>query len=78
MGEGHLNSYFYKKSKSYKVCNGSKVRCVLIPWLGLEIETPKSNQQSLEFKIALVWCLLLILSIQCGHISLFFLKKSKL
>jgi hypothetical protein len=24
MGEGHLNSYFYKKSKFYKVCNVSK------------------------------------------------------
>jgi len=24
MGEGHLNSYFYKKSKFYKVCNDSK------------------------------------------------------
>jgi hypothetical protein len=26
MGEQHFNSYFYKKSKSYKVCNGSKNR----------------------------------------------------
>jgi hypothetical protein len=24
VGEGHLNSYFYKKSKFYKVCNDSK------------------------------------------------------
>jgi hypothetical protein len=24
VGEGHLNSYFYKKSKFYKVCNYSK------------------------------------------------------
>jgi hypothetical protein len=24
VGEGHLNSYFYKKPKFYKVCNGSK------------------------------------------------------
>ncbi len=24
MNEGHLNSYFYKKSKIYKVCNDSK------------------------------------------------------
>jgi hypothetical protein len=24
MGEGHLNSYFYTKSKLYKVCNDSK------------------------------------------------------
>jgi hypothetical protein len=29
VGEGHLNSYFYKKSEFYKVCNDSKsnVRC---------------------------------------------------
>jgi hypothetical protein len=25
MGEGHFNSYFYKKLKSYKVCNDSKI-----------------------------------------------------
>jgi hypothetical protein len=43
MDEGHLNSYFYKKSKFYKVCNDSKIMCVLILWLILEIETPKSN-----------------------------------
>jgi len=24
VGEGHLSSYFYKKSKFYKVCNDSK------------------------------------------------------
>ncbi len=24
VGEGHLNSYFYKKSKFYKVCNDYK------------------------------------------------------
>jgi hypothetical protein len=24
VGEGYLNSYFYKKSKFYKVCNDSK------------------------------------------------------
>ncbi len=24
MGEGHFNSYFYKKTKFYKVCNGFK------------------------------------------------------
>ncbi len=24
VGEGHLNSYFYKNSKFYKVCNDSK------------------------------------------------------
>jgi len=24
VGEGHLNSYFYKKSKFYKLCNDSK------------------------------------------------------
>jgi hypothetical protein len=24
VGEGHLNSYFYKKSKFYKMCNNSK------------------------------------------------------
>jgi len=24
VGEGHLNSYFYEKSKFYKVCNDSK------------------------------------------------------
>ncbi len=24
VGEGHLNSYFYKKSKFYKVCNDFK------------------------------------------------------
>ncbi len=24
VGEGHLNSYIYKKSKFYKVCNDSK------------------------------------------------------
>jgi len=24
VGEGHFNSYFYKKSKLYKVCNDSK------------------------------------------------------
>jgi hypothetical protein len=24
VGEGNLNSYFYKKSKFYKVCNDSK------------------------------------------------------
>jgi hypothetical protein len=24
VGEGHLNSYFYKKLKFYKVCNDSK------------------------------------------------------
>jgi hypothetical protein len=24
VGERHLNSYFYKKSKFYKVCNDSK------------------------------------------------------
>jgi hypothetical protein len=24
VGEGHFNSYFYKKSKFYKVCNDSK------------------------------------------------------
>jgi hypothetical protein len=24
VGEGHLNSYFYKKSKFYKVCNDLK------------------------------------------------------
>jgi hypothetical protein len=24
VGEGHLNSHFYKKSKFHKVCNGSK------------------------------------------------------
>jgi hypothetical protein len=40
--ERHFNSYFYKKSKLYKVCNDSKM-CVLILWLILEIEAPKSN-----------------------------------
>ncbi len=43
VGEGHFNSYFYKQSKFYKVCNDYKVMCVLILWLVLEIETPKSN-----------------------------------
>ncbi len=41
--ERHFNSYFYKKSKLYKVCNDSKIICLLILWLILEIETPKSN-----------------------------------
>jgi hypothetical protein len=43
VGEGHFNSYFYKKSKFYKVRMIFKVMCVLILWLVLEIETPKSN-----------------------------------
>jgi hypothetical protein len=29
VGERHLISYFYKKSKFYKVCNEFKVMCVL-------------------------------------------------
>jgi len=43
VGEGHFNSYFYKKSKFYKVCNDSKSNVCFILWLVLEIETPKSN-----------------------------------
>jgi hypothetical protein len=54
---------------------GLKVGCVLILWLGLQIETPKSNQQSLEFGITLVQCLLLILLIRLGTSHLFFLKS---
>ncbi len=51
---------------------GLKIRCVLILWLGLEIETPKSNQHSLEFGNTLMRCLLLILLIRCGYISYYF------
>jgi len=43
MGEGHLNSYFYKKSKFYKVCNDSQSNVCFNIVVGLEIETPKSN-----------------------------------
>jgi hypothetical protein len=43
VGKGHPNSYFHKKSNFYKVCNDLKIMCVLILWLVLEIEKPKSN-----------------------------------
>jgi hypothetical protein len=53
---------------------GLNVACDLILWLGLEIETPKSNQHSLQFEITLMWCLLLVLLIKYAYIS-FFLKN---
>jgi hypothetical protein len=52
-----------------------KVMRVLILWFVLEIETPKSNQHSLEFGTTFVRCLLLILIFRCGYISYFFLKN---
>jgi hypothetical protein len=47
---------------------GLKIGWVLILWLGLEMETPKSNQYSLEFGTTFMCCLLLILLIRCGYI----------
>jgi hypothetical protein len=41
--EVHLNSYFIKKSKFYKVCNDFKSNVCFNIVVGLEIETPKSN-----------------------------------
>jgi hypothetical protein len=51
---------------------GLNLACVLILWVGLKIETPKSNQHSLEFEITLIWCLLLILLIKYGNISYYY------
>jgi hypothetical protein len=36
MGEQHFNSYFYKKSKSYKACNRSKNRVCFNIVVGFE------------------------------------------
>jgi hypothetical protein len=44
VGEGHLNSYFYKiKINSIRCVMILKLMCVLTLWLVLEIETSKSN-----------------------------------
>jgi len=45
---------------------GLNVGCVLILSLGLKIETPKSNEHSLEFGTTFVRCLLMILLIKCA------------
>jgi hypothetical protein len=43
VGERHLKSYFYNKKNSIRCVLILKVTRVLILWLVLEIETPKSN-----------------------------------
>jgi len=44
VSEGHLNSYFFIKTQnSIRCIMILKVMCVLILWLVLETETPKSN-----------------------------------
>jgi hypothetical protein len=43
VGEGHLNSYFYKNKFFIRCVMILKIMGVLILWLVLEIETPKSN-----------------------------------
>jgi hypothetical protein len=74
VGERHINSYFIKNQNPIRFVMGLNVACVLILWLGLEIGTPKSNQQSLEFKITLMWCLSLILIMKYGNISYYYFK----
>jgi hypothetical protein len=62
VGKRHLNSYFCKKSKFYKVCK--ILMCVLILWLvwKLKHQNPINIHSNLD-------CLLLILLIRCGYIS---------
>jgi hypothetical protein len=43
VGEGHLNSYFYKNQNFIRCVMILKIMRVLILWLVLEIETSKSN-----------------------------------
>jgi hypothetical protein len=60
LGEGHLNSYFYKKSKFYKMCNDSKsIVC-------FDIMVGFGNPINIHWNLD---CLLLILLIKCGYIS---------
>jgi hypothetical protein len=64
VSEGHLNSYFYKKSKFYKVCNDSKSKVFFNIVIGFENwhQNPINTHWNLD-------CLLLILLIRCGYIS---------
>ncbi len=65
VGEGNLNSYFYKKSKFYKVCNDSKSNVcfnIMVGFWKLKHQNPINIHWNLD-------CLLLILLIRCGYIS---------
>jgi hypothetical protein len=68
VGEGHFNPYYYKKLKSYNVCNGSKNKVCLNIVVG-------SRNGNTKIQPTLIYCLLLILLIRCGYISYYFLKS---
>jgi len=63
VGEGHLNSYFYKKSKFYKVCNDFKSNACFNIVVGF-------GNGNTKIQLTLIGiCVLLILWIRCGYIS---------
>jgi hypothetical protein len=64
VGKGHLNSYFYKKSKFYKVCNDSKSNVCLYCgcFWKLKHQNPINTHWNLDY-------LLFIVLIRCGYIS---------
>ncbi len=63
VGEGHLNSYCYKKSKLYKVCNDFKTNvCLYCGWFWkLKHQNPINIRWNLDS--------ILIVFIRCGYIS---------
>jgi len=65
VGEGHLNLYFYKKSKFYKVCNDFKSNVCFSWFWKLKHKSPNNIHGNLD-------CLLLILLIKCEYISCLF------
>ncbi len=55
VGEGHLNSYFYKKSKFYKVCNDSKSNVCFNIMVGFGNWNIKIQLTLIEIWIAYYW-----------------------
>jgi hypothetical protein len=76
MGEGHLNSYFYRKLKSYKMCNGSKSRVRFNIVVGFENWNTKIQPTLIG-----IWnhtCVVPIVNVInkiCVHLILLFLKS---
>ncbi len=55
MGEGHLNSYFYTKSKLYKVCNDSKSNVCFYIVVGFGNWNTKIQLTLIVISIAYYW-----------------------
>jgi hypothetical protein len=70
------NPYFYKKPKSYKVCNGFKNKVCFNIVVGFGNQNTKIHPTFIEIQNHTCAMPIIILLIRCGHIS-FLLKKSK-